>query len=582
MTWQSTPAVLVLFVAGLAALSWAVYGFASRRPHGDAHVTVLSLLCLAVAGWAFGYGVQLSATDFRTQLAVYKLLHVAAAFVAPLWFLFGVAYEGRSGLPSRRRVALLCVVPVVLLLALPTNPGSLVLTAASQQSVGGLVTLVTDSGPLYQLFLAYSYVLLLVGCGLVGRHALRSAPHVRGQATLVLAAALVPFAVSVLDTFDVPPVGTLPINLTPVSLSLSVVVFGLAVFRNRLFDPTPVARTTVFETMREGVVVVAADGRVVDVNPAARTLLDLPDDVVGRQASSVVPGVESGDGASVDAELVVCPEDGSGERHTLQVTRSPLDPDGTAGGSVLLYHDVTEREAHRRLLERRNDRLDTFTTTISHDLRNPLSVISGYVALTRDTGNLDHLDTVDRTVTRIADFLDDLLTLARQGRTIGDPVRVSLAALVDETVAAAETELTVEATTDRDLLADPDRLRQVFENLLHNAADHGGATTVRVGDLPDGFFVEDDGTGISAEKRETVFDYGYTTSAGGSGFGLVIVREIVEAHGWEIAVTEGSTGGARFEVTGVDSMTPIAASLSTEPPRTEPSQASAEESGVDD
>ena len=579
MTWQSTPAVLVLFIAGLAALSWAVYGFASRRPHGDAHVTVLSLLCLAVAGWAFGYGVQLSVTDFRTQLAVYKLLHVAAAFVAPLWFLFGVAYEGRSGLPSRRRVALLCVVPVVLLLALPTNPGSLVLTAASQQSAGGLVMLVTDSGPLYQLFLAYSYVLLLLGCGLVGRHALRSAPHVRGQATLVLAAALVPFAVSLLDTFDVPPVGTLPINLTPVSLSLSVVVFGLAVFRNRLFDPTPVARTTVFETMREGVVVVAADGRVVDVNPAARALLDLPNDVVGRQASSVVPGVESGDGDGVDAELVVCPDNGSSERRSLQVTRSPLRADG---GSVLLYHDVTEREAHRRLLERRNDRLDTFTTTISHDLRNPLSIISGYVALTRDTGDLDHLDTVDRTVTRIADFLDDLLTLARQGRTIGDPVRVSLATLVDETAAAAETELTVETTTDRELPADPDRLRQVFENLLHNAADHGSATTVHVGDLPDGFFVEDDGTGISSERRETVFDYGYTTSTGGSGFGLVIVREIVEAHGWEITVTEGSMGGARFEVTGVDSMTPIAASLSTETPRAEPSQASAEESGVDD
>jgi signal transduction histidine kinase len=75
--------------------------------------------------------------------------------------------------------------------------------------------------------------------------------------------------------------------------------------------------------------------------------------------------------------------------------------------------------------------------------------------------------------------------------------------------------------------------------------------TVTVGSLPRGFYVEDDGPGIPPDDRESVFEAGYTTEREGTGFGLSIVQTIAEAHGWDIMVTEGSEGGARFEVTGV-------------------------------
>ena len=78
--------------------------------------------------------------------------------------------------------------------------------------------------------------------------------------------------------------------------------------------------------------------------------------------------------------------------------------------------------------------------------------------------------------------------------------------------------------------------------------------TVRIGDLPDdaGFYVADDGPGIPEADRETVFDAGHSTNEDGTGFGLSIVQGIVEAHGWDIRVTEGDDGGARFEITGVE------------------------------
>jgi signal transduction histidine kinase len=77
--------------------------------------------------------------------------------------------------------------------------------------------------------------------------------------------------------------------------------------------------------------------------------------------------------------------------------------------------------------------------------------------------------------------------------------------------------------------------------------------TVTVGRTESGFYVADDGAGIPESKRETVFEAGYSTDDDGTGFGLNIVRTVAEAHGWRVAVTEGSAGGARFEFTTVDS-----------------------------
>jgi signal transduction histidine kinase len=105
---------------------------------------------------------------------------------------------------------------------------------------------------------------------------------------------------------------------------------------------------------------------------------------------------------------------------------------------------------------------------------------------------------------------------------------------------------------------------QVFENLFRNAVDHNEPPlTVRVGSLDQheltaggsqrtGFFVADDGNGIPAPEQDEILEHGYTTSTDGTGLGLSIVQEIVNAHDWELRVTAGTDGGARFEITGVE------------------------------
>lgn len=171
-----------------------------------------------------------------------------------------------------------------------------------------------------------------------------------------------------------------------------------------------------------------------------------------------------------------------------------------------------------------------------------------------DTDNED-LAAAANALDRMETLLSEVLTMTRPRAEVEEPIRVRLAELVDEcwqSVATEDANLVVEE--DLVFQADPDRCRHLFENLFRNAVEHGSGTVmIHVGTLgdDDGFYVEDDGPGIPQEKREQVFERGYTTGDDGTGLGLSIVEEIVFAHNWTIRVTTSRNGGARFEIRDV-------------------------------
>ena len=265
-------------------------------------------------------------------------------------------------------------------------------------------------------------------------------------------------------------------------------------------------------------------------------------------------------------------------------------------------------------LERQNERLEEFASVVSHDLRGPLNVASGRVEFAREDADSDHLDTASGALDRMDEIVERTLELAREGRSVGDTESVSLGRVAEQSwqvVGTENADLRVE--DDVAVEADPERFQHLLENLFRNAVEHGSTNprsqahedavgtgsgepsvtdvpedavehssapdsrqsgsavsnggdgvTVRVGvlDGDEGIYVEDDGPGIPPGERDTVFDLGHTTAADGTGFGLAIVEEIVEAHRGEITVTDSEhapdgasgenwTGGARFEITGL-------------------------------
>lgn len=213
-----------------------------------------------------------------------------------------------------------------------------------------------------------------------------------------------------------------------------------------------------------------------------------------------------------------------------------------------------ERELHenRRKLEEQNEHLDEFASIVSHDLRNPLNVAQGQLTIVREDVTHPALSEIEFAHSRMSDLIDEMLSLARAGRNVDETTEVRLDEVAADAWRMVETEsATLELPSDQlTVRASKSRVHQLFENLFRNVVDHAGPdATVRVGSLEarDGFYVQDNGPGIPLEKRECIFDRGYTTQEDGSGLGLQIVQRVASAHQWSITVTEGVTGGARFE-----------------------------------
>lgn len=214
------------------------------------------------------------------------------------------------------------------------------------------------------------------------------------------------------------------------------------------------------------------------------------------------------------------------------------------------------RAERERQLARQNERLNDFASVVSHDLRNPISIAASHVELARlEDGPEDHLDRIEGSLHRMEGLIEDLLARARGNQDL-EREQLSLSAAAREAWEGVDTaDAALKLDGDATFNADPERVQQLFENLFRNAAEHAGdGVTVRVGPTEDGFYVADDGRGIPRERREEIFDQGVSHADDGTGYGLAIVSDIVEGHGWRISAGESSDGGARFDVENVHSL----------------------------
>ncbi|WP_435064013.1 sensor histidine kinase [Halobaculum sp. EA56] len=211
--------------------------------------------------------------------------------------------------------------------------------------------------------------------------------------------------------------------------------------------------------------------------------------------------------------------------------------------------DRVERE---RRLAAQNERLEQFASVVSHDLRNPLNVLTGSLDLAERTGDADHFDRARRAADRMDGIIDTVLDLARAGRDIGETEVVDVGRVARTAWEGVDTrEATLVVDDPGQYEADENRLADALSNLFRNAVEHGGTdvtvTVVGRADASDGFYVADDGAGFPS-GTDGLFERGRSGDVDGTGLGLTIVERVVEAHGWTVEAGESEHGGARFDV----------------------------------
>ena len=339
---------------------------------------------------------------------------------------------------------------------------------------------------------------------------------------------------------------------------------------------------TIIQALTDAVYVVDEEGQFTHVNDEFLELVGYDRETIIGNTPSLIKDEDSVERAehqlgrllssdgpeTVTFEVTVQPRTGDPIVCEDHMGVLPYDGEGFEG-SVGVLRDITEHKQYEQELEAQNERLGEFTSIVSHDLRSPLGVAEGHLELAETPGDSEHLEKAADAIERSQALIDDLLTLAREGDQVDETDAVDLRTVAENSWQTVETtEGTLDTRGTAVIEADRTRLRELFENLYRNSIEHGSTSyrtgsgdgtrvcetgvTVSVGHTDGGFYVADTGPGIPETEREDVFQAGYSTDPDGTGFGLRIVEQIAEAHGWAVTVTESEQGGARFEFTGVE------------------------------
>ncbi|WP_121821090.1 PAS domain-containing protein [Halostella salina] len=256
---------------------------------------------------------------------------------------------------------------------------------------------------------------------------------------------------------------------------------------------------------------------------------------------------------AIEAEEPVCVElrnyRKGGEMFWNRVTIAPLrDESGELDHFVGFQEDVTSR---RELIEE----FTSLGGVLAHDMQNPLQTIRGRLELAIEDDETEHVEAAMSSLERAEQLVDDVAGVLRSGTIVGEREEIDvghIAAGVWEALDRCSEDDAIEIRDSPTVRADGDAVRRMLDNVLGNSLEHGETPVkVRVGELEDGFYIEDNGPGIPEENREQVFEQGFSTKDTGdeTGMGMASLRQIVLAHGWRIDIADADElDGVRFEI----------------------------------
>ena len=418
--WQYTPYVLPLIGAGILSLSLALSAW--WRPPNTGRYAFIALM-LSISWWALGYSVELGVSTLSAKIFWTNLQYLGISLVPVSWLVFALQYAGREEWLNRRTISYLLIWPLITQLLAWTNPSHHLFRArAWVQSAGPFPVLEVDFAIGFWLHALYSYLLILLGVYLLVRAQLHARRLYRRQVIALLAASILPWVGNALFIFDLWE--EMPAyDLTPFFFSITGLAISWGMLRFQLLEIVPIARETVLENLRDGVLVLDVQNRIADANPAALEMLGRPEQaVVGQSAQHVFsqwPEVKARYRNVVEIqEEITLPSATTPRVYDLRITPL-LDSAQKTTGRVVVMRDITVRKAAEEEREILISELNAFAHTVAHELKNPLTMIkagadllAGERALQQDAATQNLVRTISHGGAKMGSIIDELLLLA--------------------------------------------------------------------------------------------------------------------------------------------------------------------------
>ncbi|MBZ0302378.1 MAG: PAS domain-containing protein, partial [Anaerolineae bacterium] len=437
-------------------------------------------------------------------------------------------------------------------------------------------------GPGFWFHVIYSYSLLLIACIMLGQYYLHQQRPYRRQTGALLFGALLPWLSNIISIAGLNPLPNL--DLTPIVFTLTGLIYTYNLFHNRFLDLVPIARSQIFDTLQECVIVVDQQQRLVDLNPAAENflhsihegplLLD-PGQPIDQFLSAWPEWLTEGE--SQDVEWT----DLHGRPHVYNRRISTVnDRHGQPQGKVLLLSDITRQkraEEQERQLAFEQERMrimSLFLADAAHEFKTPLTVIQTSLYLLKRTlvsdEQLKRVTLIEQQSQLMNRLVEDLMTILR----LQDPARrVSTEFDLHQMLTAVAEQFKPQAAVRNIRIVldfsrvpivatgDYDQLERAFSNLVDNAVRYsnpGGTVTIQTFRLAEAITIRiaDTGTGITPDDLPNIFnsffrsDTAHTTP--GLGLGLSIVKRVIDNHQGQIRVQSQPNEGSTFEITLFD------------------------------
>ena len=383
MIWLFNPFVIPLI--GATGVCLALLFIAGRYRHAPGS-TYFVLLMLFMGGWTAMYGLEMGVVSFDGKQFWARAQYLAIPYVPVFWLAFLLTYAGRGNWLTQRRVAAGIVIPVVTsLLAMTDSSHGFLLKSAELETKGAITVLVRTFGVWFWVHTIYCYTLLATGCVFIGFSLNRTPRWYWGQRGILLLSCLIPWLG---NAFYITGSGFMDtqVDPTPFLFTLSVMLMGWAVFYGRLFDVIPIGHDAVVKSLPDSVLILDRRDRVVEINPAACSLIGEPlHSIQGRPARIVLGPIRHlVDHGRATEEIIESIElDLDDERRYFHLRIAPIRRHGRMVARIFILQDITDSK------HAQEDRLDSeklnaaleMAGAVCHKLNQPMQGISGYTEL---------------------------------------------------------------------------------------------------------------------------------------------------------------------------------------------------------
>lgn len=309
--------------------------------------------------------------------------------------------------------------------------------------------------------------------------------------------------------------------------------------------------------------IIDMDGIVLRVNSAVEDFFDVNrEQVIGRHYNDLLEFISNKNILSMyqkfiqDSHFQKLMENGfyrqeinlekdDGQTAKLDVSLKAVNSEEGKMTAILAEaRDVTKTKMDKRQLEDQKKRLERFSSIVSHDLRNPLNVASGYIELAKKSGEEEDFERAMNAIDRMDQIIVELLQISGKPEHF-DKSKLELEEVFKEAYSYVDVEPEYEIRESTEFEGGHSGIVRMFENLIRNTAEHNKDAEIEIGAIENGFYYEDDG---SIEKDiEEILEYGYSTSTEGKGLGLSVVQRVADINNWDLNITKNKNGSLRFE-----------------------------------